>query len=220
MPQPFKRRPGQEVTIFAGAPLMRPGLAILIANVASHWSKLEQTISLWYATLLSGQEPSALASYHSVFDITLRHTQFKAAAKSKGVSQDLIDESDQFHAKVKKTATRRNKVVHGIWAICIDRPNTLLLCEPDAVNKSLDQFLHDMHERIDTISRRMTTPVEKVDPFVFDVMNVDEFMEYGENDFNDICKAIISLEAGALEFFMKISNFSVLHERSRRGRPR
>jgi hypothetical protein len=109
MPQPFKRRPDQTVTVDPGSILQRPALGVLIAHVSAHWSILEQSLTLSFATILSGQEPSALVNYNALFDINLRHSQFLATAKSKGLPQTLIEESEQLHARIRKTSTRRNK---------------------------------------------------------------------------------------------------------------
>ncbi len=213
MPQPFKRKPNQKVQIAPSAVLHRPTLAVMIANVASHWSKLEQSLSISFATILSGQEPSALANYNAIFDVSLRHTQFLTTARAKGLPHHLIEESEKLHARARKTATRRNKIVHGLWAICPDRPNSLLLCPPDAINNHIDQIMRDIHSFVDksfsivTISRN------------FDLMP-NEYEEYTASDFIDVQMAITDLIAAADEYWKKVLNFSFEHERARRAPPR
>jgi hypothetical protein len=211
MPQPFRRRKNQVVSIAPEVILERPALGVLIAHIAGQWSKLEQSLTLSFATILSGQEPSALANYNAIFDIGLRHTQFLTTAKSKGLPQPLIEESDQLHARVRKAATRRNKIVHGIWAVCPDRPGSILLCPSDGINTKLAAHLRDLHSLIDLASgpRPIYSVTSDLTP--------DDYEEYTANDFIDITKTIISLNAEAETYWVKILEFSLQHERARRG---
>ena len=84
--------------------------------------------------LLAGREPSAFAAYHELFEVNLRHKMYLAAARQKHVSKELISESIAIHAKVRKIAAQRARVVHGTWAYCDEMPDFLLLCDPSAVN--------------------------------------------------------------------------------------
>jgi hypothetical protein len=213
MPQPFKRRPKQKVKIAPGVVLMRPALALMIANIAAQWAKLEQSLSLPFATLLSGQEPSALAAYHSFFDTGMRHTQFMNVAKYKGVPQPLLEEADQLHMRVRKTGTRRNKVVHGVWGICDDRPKTLLLCPADAINIRMHQWFKESHEFFD----RSESGIEG--EFSFDLL-LEDYEEYYARDFNSIATDTIALTREADIYWQKILDFSFRHERARRAPPR
>lgn len=72
MPQPFQPLAHRTVTIDPKAILERPKLAALIALVAGYWSRLEGVLSFPFALLLGGEEPTALACYHSVIDLRLR----------------------------------------------------------------------------------------------------------------------------------------------------
>jgi hypothetical protein len=65
-----------------------------IAFVASHWAKIEHTLSLAYTVLLSGQEPAAFEAYHDIFDMKLRRTMFKAAARGAKLPKELAAEAD------------------------------------------------------------------------------------------------------------------------------
>lgn len=210
MPQPFKRRPGQVIHMTPAAVVMRPHLAIFIANIASHWSKLEHSLSLPFTTLLAGREESAFEAYHEIFEINLRHKMFMAAAKRKKVPRELLKEADELHTKVRKCATRRNSVVHGTWAYCDDFKEDLFLCSSDALNRRIDEFFGTFHE---TVDRNNQEPWK----WSFD-LSVDEFIRYTANDFDDIVKAIISLDSQAIVYWNKISAFSLQNELERRQR--
>jgi hypothetical protein len=214
MPQPFERRPNQTVTVDPEAILQRPALGVLIAHVSAQWSILEQSLTLSFATILSGQEPSALVNYNALFDINIRHSQFLATAKSKGLPQTLIEESEALHARIRKVSTRRNKVIHGIWAVCPDRRNSLLLCQPDAMNTKLASHLHGLHSLIDLAHGKQ--PLYNVTSD----LTPDNYEEYVKNDFVDLTKTIVSLNADAENYWHKMMEFSIQHERSRREPPR
>jgi hypothetical protein len=214
MPQPFRRRPNQTVTVDPEAILQRPALGVWIAHVSAQWSILEQSLTLSFATILSGQEPSALVNYNALFDINLRHQQFLATAKSKGLPQTLIEESVALQARIRKVSTRRNKVIHGIWAVCPARPNSLLLCPPDAMNFKLANHLHGLHNLIDSVQGKK--PLYNVTSD----LTPDEYEEYVERDFVDLTKTIASLNVEAENYWHKVMEFSIQHERSRRELPR
>jgi hypothetical protein len=212
MPKPFKRSPNQKVSISPSAVVRRPHLAIGIANIASHWSKLEHTISIPFTLLLGGQEPSAFESYHELFEVSLRHKMYVAAARRKRVSKELLEESEVLHKKVRKAASQRNRVVHGTWAYCDDLPNSLLLCDPSGLNRKLDEFLGQLHDTADDF-----TSGQRIEPWSFD-LGLDEYEEYQNADFNEITDRIIALDKMAMAYWTKISAFSIGIERERRAR--
>jgi len=210
MPKPFKRRPDQKVILGPSAVLVRPLLAIDIANVASHWSKLEQTLALPFTLLLAGQEPSAFEAYHELFETNLRHKMFLAAARRKRLPRELTDESIALHAKVRKAAAQRNNVVHGTWAFCDDFKESLLLCDPSAVDRRVDEFFSNLHDQLDGFE------AGKQGSWSFD-LSVDDYQEYRHSDFEEIVKRIIELDGFAFSYMQKIAAFSLQHERERRS---
>src|SRR5208282_5904138 len=102
MPQPFKRK-GRKVRMSPAAVVERPHLGISIAIIASHWSKLESTLSLMYTYLLFGQEESAFKFYHDLVDLSLRKKAFMVAAEDK-LPKELINEIDKLYSEVRKLA--------------------------------------------------------------------------------------------------------------------
>jgi hypothetical protein len=212
MPKPLKRRPGQVVHVAARSVVLRPALAIDIANIAAQWTKLEHTISLPFTTILAGQEPSAFEAYHELFEVSLRHKLYLAAAKRKGLPNDLIQESVKLHQSARTASSQRNRVVHGTWAYCDDLPDSLLLCDPSAINRRVEEFLSQFHERVDKAESNSA-----IEPWSFD-FNVDDFDEYRHNDFEEIAKRTLEIDATAMAYWQKIILFSIQHERARRAR--
>lgn len=213
MPQPFKRRPGQVVHMTPATLVKRLKLGVHVANIASHWAKLEQTLAYPFVALLAGQEPAAVASYHELFEINLRHKQYLAVARQKKLPDALIRESEEIHKEVRKAASRRNAVVHGIWAYCDDRPDSILLCEPDALNRKQHEFLESFHDFADQAKAK--TPGLK--PISFD-FTLDDYIEYKHQDFEEITKRIIEIDQTAMNYWEKVTRFSLAAERARRER--
>jgi hypothetical protein len=181
---------------------MRPALAIGIANIASHWSSLEHTLSLPFTTLLAGREESAFEAYHEIFETSLRHKMFVAAAKRKKLTKELIQESEELQKLVRKAAKQRNAVVHGIWAYIDEDEECLLLSPPDAMNRKIDEFFSQMYDVTDDLEKG------KIDTWSFNMCPVD-FTKYTFQDLNDIVERIIEINSKALEFWQKVNHFSL-----------
>jgi hypothetical protein len=214
MPQPFKRRENQKVTMAPGMIMHRPALAMGISLVASHWSKLEHTISLAFTVLLGGQEPSAFEAYHELFELNLRHKMFIAAAKRRKLPTSLNEEAQAIFVEARKISSARNSVVHGNWGICDDRPDSLLLCEQIAMNRRVDSFFEDFHGRVDDYAKGSSG----ANPWVFD-FSVDEYTEYKQQDFQNIIDRINTLDARASRFWTDVASFALADVRARRERP-
>ena len=87
----------------------RPHLGLSIAIIASHWTKLEATLSLIYTYLLGGQEETAFQFYHDLVDINLRKKALMTAAKNR-LSKELIDEIEGLFSDIRKLAPARTTV--------------------------------------------------------------------------------------------------------------
>ena len=188
MPQPFKRK-GRKVSVTASAVVQRPHLAIGIVNMAAHWSSLEFTLSLLYTYLLFGQEESAFQFYHELIDLSLRKKAFMTAAAGK-LPKDLIAEIDKLYTDVRKLGSSRNTVVHGVWAVCQTKPNSLFLCEPKAINAKVNQVFSHLARMSKRPAPGETVSVD---------LTPDQFMEYKHRDFEAITTRIIALDKRAME---------------------
>ena len=198
MPQPFKRRSDQEVIISPDAILQRPNFAALIALVAGYWSRLEHVFGMPFAFLLAGNEPTALACYHSVFELGLRKQLFISAANTRYLPQELIDEYNKLHTEIRKIAKNRNAIVHGLWGICETRKDSILLCEPNSFTKMVFDAQSIHNENINQSKTPQRT-----------VARIDEFIEYKENDFKEILDVISKQTNAAQAYLVKIVDFSI-----------
>jgi hypothetical protein len=214
MPQPFKRRENQTVNLSPGSIMHRPALAIGIAFVATHWAQIEFTLSLAFTVLLGGQEPSAFEAYHELFELGLRHKMFRAAARRRQLPAELITEAEQIHQEARKIATARNIIVHGNWAVCDDRPESLLLSDPANVNRRVDQFFQEFHDKVDDHEANLPAL-----PWSFD-FSVDDYVEYTQQDFQDLINRMLALDGRGNAFWTKVANFALSDVRERRQRRR
>jgi hypothetical protein len=139
MPQPFKRR-GREINMSPAVVGQQQGFGVLIALVATHWNKLEQSLGIMYTWLLMGQEPSAFEYYHDLVDLNLKKNAFMAAARGK-LPAELIKDVDTFYAKVRKLSARRAKIIHGTWCTTPTKPFSLLLADPRDMNRQVNSLL-------------------------------------------------------------------------------
>ena len=92
--------------------------------------------------------------------------------------------------------------------------NSLLLCEPSAINRRVNDFFSQFHDQADGIETGRTA-----DSWSFD-LSIDEYEEYQHKDFNEIVERIIELDALATAHWTKIAGFSIQTERERRARRR
>lgn len=196
MPSVFRRAINQRITVTPAALTLRPYLAVELANIVSHWARLEQSLSMMFTILLAGEMPEAFASYHEVFEINFRHKMLMAAARLQNVSQPIIKEMRITHKLVKSAAGTKNELIYGIWAVCDDLPNSLLLCSVRSVNDSLNKIIVDN-------SRHMLS-------LVTPDAAVNKFIEYRHCDFSEILDYIADLQERILRLLHRIQ-YHVLH---------
>lgn len=182
--QPFKRK-GRKIRMSPAVVVERAHLGISIANIASHWTKLESTLSLMYTYLLFGQEESAFQFYHDLVDLSLRKKAFMTAARDK-LPKEMIDEIDKFYSEVRKLATARNAVIHGTWATVESKPNSLLLCDPKDLNAKVNQVCRH-------VMRMARNPGSSPQKASVD-LTPDQFIEYKHTDLDNITRRIIALD--------------------------
>jgi hypothetical protein len=199
MPQPFKRK-NRKVRMSPAVVVERANLGISIANIASHWTKLESTLSLMYTYLLFGQEETAFRFYHQLIDLNLRKNAFMSGAEDK-LPKELIDEIDKFYSEVRRLAKARNTVIHGTWAIVESKPNSLLLCDPKDLNAKVNQVCR--HVLRMARNRGSSPPNVSVD------LTPDQFIEYKHSDLDGITRRIIALDAKGTVLANKVLAHSV-----------
>jgi hypothetical protein len=195
MPQPFKRK-GRAIRMAPSVVAERGGsFAILIGLVATHWSKIEQSLGVMYTWLLMGQEPSAFELYHKLIDLNLKETAFMTAAEDK-LPNDLIDEIRAFYVDLRKLSGRRAKIIHGTWCTTLTKPRSLLLANPRDVNQKLNEMLRYIVE----IQKDRSKLKPKAE---FQVLPA-EFTEYHTKDFQDLMADLVAADIRATELGNKV----------------
>jgi hypothetical protein len=194
MPQPFKRK-GRNVRMSPTVILEEPAFATLIALVATHWNKLEQSLGIMYTWLLMGQEPSAFELYHELVDLKLKKTAFMVAAKGK-LPADLIKEIDRFYGEVRRLSARRAKVVHGTWCRIDTKPASLLLADPRDMNAKINELLR--YVRLAQIDKSNLEARRQ-----FPIMP-DEYQEYHARDFQALMNDLVAADLKAGELGNKV----------------
>lgn len=194
MPQPFKRR-NREVRMSPSVVAEQPAFGVLIALVATHWNKLEQSLGIMYTWLLMGQEPSAFEFYHDLIDLKLKEAAFMAAAKGK-LPADLTKEIARLYVDVRRLSARRAKIIHGTWCTTPTKPNSLLLADPRHVNEKISAMLHYVR----TIQKdRSKLEAKKIFP-----ITPDEFQEYHIRDFQHLMTDLVAADKRAEELGNKV----------------
>jgi hypothetical protein len=82
------------------------------------------------------------------------------------------------------------------------------------MNMKLAVHLHGLHSLIDLAQGKQ--PLYNVTSD----LTPDDYEEYGERDFVDLTQTIVSLNAEAENYWHKVMEFSIRHERLRRAPPR
>ena len=166
------------------------GFAVLIALVATHWNKIEQSLGIMYTWLLMGQEPSAFEFYHDLVTLPLKEQAFMAAAKSK-LPKDLIEEITKFYTELRKLSARRATVVHGTWCTTPTKPQSLLLADPRHLNQKLNEMLRYVVE--------IKKDQSKIQPKMEFPVTPDEFQEYHVRDFQSLMTDLVAADNRAME---------------------
>jgi hypothetical protein len=202
MPQPFKRR-GKPVSVSPASVVWRPALAIDIALIASHWTKIEQTLSIMYTYLLFGQEPGAFEFYHKLVSLELKKDAFMSAATGR-LPQDLIDEVTALFSEIRKFSPKRNDIIHGTWATSDQKPDSLLLSRPKDMNEKLNELFRGL------LKIHRSGPAKESRKFSVD-LTPDEFTEYNHEDFQWITKRLIEIDEKATLISNKVFTHALEH---------
>lgn len=194
MPQPFKRK-GRNVRMSPAVILEEPAFATLIALVATHWNKLEQSLGVMYTWLLMGQEPTAFEIFHNYIDLNLKRRAFMTAATGR-LPVELIKEIDGFYTAVRKLSARRAAIIHGTWCRTDSKPASLLLADPRHMNQKINDLL-----RYVRIVQRDESKAEA--KRAFPIMP-DEFQEYHVRDFQTLMADLVAADKKAEELGNKV----------------
>jgi hypothetical protein len=182
--------------------LEESGFATLIALVATHWNKLEQSLGIMYTWLLMGQEPSAFEFYHDLVGLNLKKSAFMTAARGK-LPPELVDEIDKFYSIVRRLSARRAKIIHGTWCRTDTKPSSLLLANPRDMNRKINELLRYVRK----VQKDKSMAEARRE---FPIMP-EEFEEYHVRDFQKIMADLVSADQKAQELGNKVLALVLAH---------
>ena len=171
------------------------GFAVLIALVATHWNKIEQSLGIMYTWLLLGQESSAFELYHDLIDLKLKRTALLAAARGK-LSDELIEEIENLFIDLRRLSRRRAKIVHGMWCTTPTKRESILLADPKHVNEKLNEMLRYV---VGVMKDRT-----KIKPSISFSVLPDDYEEYHIRDFNALLTDLTAADEKAAAIGNKI----------------
>ena len=135
MPQPINRIvPNARVILDTDVLDEKPDLAILVVKIFAVWANIERRLSVLLVHLLGADEVHA----HAIFSI-LQTQQLQTKAMEAAANSALSpDDRNVFNAVMTVTnsvQSIRNRLAHWSWGKCIQRPDLLVLGDPDGLNE-------------------------------------------------------------------------------------
>lgn len=124
MPQPFKGTSRGDRNVL----LQRPELAARIANIAALWAQAELSLGMLFSQLLQTESVVGTAMYLSLISEQARDAAMQAAAQEK-LPEQFKAEFVILASSLRSPRKERNAVVHGLWAISDDKPDSLILID-------------------------------------------------------------------------------------------
>jgi hypothetical protein len=159
----------------------RPARAIRIAGIAAGWALVEEDLALLYSYLLGTGERSAKRRRHTLDPVGIQVFEALHALNNR---IDLLNRLakwrspageqatiTQLSTEVRRVSLLRNRIVHGLWGICDDFPDDLVLHgtleEPEAriyKDHDLKQVLvrvRALHANLYELVKKMSTRLNR-----------------------------------------------------------
>ena len=118
---PQKSKVSRDVT---GAMQQRPALALLIAQIATNWTRIEELLGRSLTQLLGAEAKSGMIMYQALSGSASRTAVLKAVAKYR--SPTIATELENVLTPVRRAAGKRNDIIHGHWFYSDDHPDDLV----------------------------------------------------------------------------------------------
>ena len=117
------------LTFSGGAVAERPSLAVRIALIANYWSMIEAHTTQCLGVLLKTDYSTAMALLTKFQTASQKRQAIEVIAKatlSPTETTSLKDLMKRFEEQGKL----RNDIVHGVWGVAVDKPDTLFWAHP------------------------------------------------------------------------------------------
>jgi hypothetical protein len=133
MPQPINKIvPNPRVILDTDALREKPDLAILVVKIFAVWANIERRLSVLLVHLLGADQVHAHAIFSILQTQALQTKALEAASKS-ALPPDDLDIFDAVLTVISGVQKTRNRLAHWAWGKCLQRPDLLLLADPDGL---------------------------------------------------------------------------------------
>lgn len=133
MPQPINKIvPNPRVILDTDVLGQKPDLAILVVKIFAVWANIERRLSVLLVHLLGADQVHAHAIFSILQTQALQTKALEAAAKS-ALSPDDLDIFDAALTVISGVQKTRNRLAHWAWGKCHQRPDLLVLADPDGL---------------------------------------------------------------------------------------
>lgn len=198
MPQPYKGHWTSNQKSLS----QRPQLAAHVGIITSLWAQVDVNLGNLLAIVLQADAHVATAMYIAISNDGARSAAMRAAAKE-CLGPDLLTEFEDVLGRVSEAAEQRNKVVHAIWAVPENKPDSIIRLDNRAFTgwfASLTALNAKPRAVItDKDHKRMLKAMES---------HLGSAMEYKEHDFIQIEQRIETVLAAIGTLSVKLSLLS------------
>lgn len=185
MPQPFKGR--YTINILHAPMAQRPQLAKHLGIIASLWSYVELHLGHLLADILHTEARIGAAMYAAIRAEAARLAAMQAAAEAY-LDDALLEEFQELKDRIKKTGDQRDNVIHGIWGISKDRPDSIIWAD---ARKDMKYFSMQNLELAKPTKKLTEKEIKEINDFVNARQeHFGSFLEYKEQDFINIENSI------------------------------
>jgi hypothetical protein len=118
---------------------LRPELAVLIARVATGWSRVEERVGYIIVQLLRAEAHTGIKMYQALSSSAAQKAVLRAVARDR-LSQEMQDRLESLLAEIRALARRRNDIVHGHWDTSPDHLKELVWTDAADAALSYSEF--------------------------------------------------------------------------------
>lgn len=194
MPQPFNGASSYNLHSLKE----RPALASHIGLITAMWSLIDVQLAHMVSTMLHADAEIAATLLGGIRSEPVKLAAIQAVAEER-LSSELLAEYTLLMKEFKSVSKARNDVVHKIWAVPDNKPESLVLIDSRKASTFNASLITSFAKPLGTIGKNVQEKYAKVfEDFI------QSSMEYQENDFLDIENRIDQLSKKIAQFSMKL----------------
>jgi hypothetical protein len=135
MPQPINKIvPNPRIILDTDALSEKPDIAIIVVRIFAIWASIERRLGVLLVRLLGANAVPAHAMFSILQTQALQTKALEAAARSI-LSPDDFDIFSASLAVANSVQKTRNRLAHWAWGKCQERPDLLVLGDPDGLKE-------------------------------------------------------------------------------------